>query len=81
MEKQTFNLVISKVNQLLFSGEAYSVNLPGVEGQFTVLPHHEPLISILAKGTIKIDTAEKRREFDVKKGICEVHKNTVTVLI
>ena len=81
MSRPTFNLVVSKVDRLLFYGEAYSANFPGTEGQFTVLPHHEPLISILAKGTIKIETEEKHREFDVKNGICEVHKNTVTVLI
>ena len=81
MNKPVFNLVVCKVNQLLFAGEAYSANLPGIEGQFTVLPHHEPLISMLTKGTIRIETEEKHREFDVKSGVCEVHKNTVTVLI
>lgn len=81
MNKPAFNLIVSKVDRLLFSGEAYSANFPGTEGQFTVLANHEPLISLLTKGTIRIETAEKHREFDVKNGVCEVHQNTVTVLI
>lgn len=81
MNAPTFNLVVSKVDRLLFSGEATSINLPGTEGEFTVLSNHEPLISMLKQGTIKIETPEKHREFDVKNGVCEVHKNTVTILI
>jgi len=81
MSANTFKLKVSKVDRLLFAGEAISINLPGTEGEFTVLSNHEPLISMLKQGTIRIETQEKHREFDVKSGICEVHNNSVTILI
>jgi F-type H+-transporting ATPase subunit epsilon len=81
MSAPKFNLVISKVNQLLFEGEAMSVNLPGAEGEFTVLAHHEPIISMLKKGTIKVFDGNGLNEFEIATGLCEVHNNLVTILV
>jgi F-type H+-transporting ATPase subunit epsilon len=81
MTAPKFNLVISKVNQLLFEGEAISVNLPGAEGEFTVLAHHEPIISMLKEGTIKILDGNDSKEFEIASGLCEVHNNLVTILV
>ncbi|MEK7153479.1 MAG: F0F1 ATP synthase subunit epsilon, partial [Patescibacteria group bacterium] len=37
-----------------FSAEAYSVILPTASGQITVLPTHEPLLSVVVPGIITI---------------------------
>ena len=50
---KTFHLTIARVGEQLYSGEAQSVNLPGVEGVFTVLAGHEPFVSGLAAGTAR----------------------------
>lgn len=39
----------------IFAGEAEAVQLPGLDGSFQVLNHHAPIISGLAKGTVKVD--------------------------
>jgi F-type H+-transporting ATPase subunit epsilon len=36
----------------LFNGEVSQVTLPGLLGQFTILPNHAPIVSSLKKGEI-----------------------------
>ena len=38
----------------LFKGEVTAVTVPGVDGEFQLLNHHANIVSILAKGTVKI---------------------------
>jgi F-type H+-transporting ATPase subunit epsilon len=80
--KSTFTLVISKVNERIFHGEATSVTLPGTEGELTVLSGHEPLITLLSRGIITVHTADGgHTEFQIEKGVLEVSQGQVTVLI
>jgi F0F1-type ATP synthase epsilon subunit len=44
------HIVIAKVDETLFEGEAQSLTVPGREGEKTVLGHHEPLITTLKPG-------------------------------
>ncbi len=39
---------------VLFSGEVEAVAVPGVNGDFMILNHHAPIISILQKGNIRL---------------------------
>ncbi|PKA98002.1 F-type H+-transporting ATPase subunit epsilon [Flavobacteriaceae bacterium MAR_2009_75] len=39
----------------LFSGEVTSVTVPGVNGEFQMLNNHEPIISLLQEGNVKVD--------------------------
>ncbi len=39
----------------LFSGEVISVSVPGIEGEFQMLNNHAPIVSVLAKGNVKIN--------------------------
>lgn len=81
MSQSVFHLVISKVDELLYEDEATSVNLPGTEGEFTVLAHHEPIISLLKKGVIKVESHDLQKKFEIDGGLCEVHNNAVTILV
>ncbi len=38
----------------LFKGEVTSVAVPGVNGEFQMLNNHAPIVSLLAKGNVKI---------------------------
>jgi F-type H+-transporting ATPase subunit epsilon len=38
----------------LFSGEVTSVSLPGINGEFQILNNHAAIVSVLAKGNVKI---------------------------
>jgi len=81
MTSSTFKLTVSKVNELLFTGEAVSVTLPGTEGELTFLANHEPLITLLASGKITVRTGEGEKEFQIEKGLCETSHGQVTVLV
>ena len=67
-------------DEVLFSGEAVSVKLPGTIGSFEALANHAPLLSSLEKGTIIVRTSAGEETFEVSGGIVEVLNNKVVVL-
>jgi F-type H+-transporting ATPase subunit epsilon len=73
--------VIAKVDENLYDGEADSVTLPGAEGEMTILPEHEPLITTLKPGTIVVRRAGEERTFAIKSGVLEVRHEGVTVIL
>lgn len=80
---RTFHLTIAKVGENLFDGEALSVELPGADGVFTVLPHHEALVSTLVRGEAKVRTLDGNTKLFaiVEGGIAEISNNQATVLL
>jgi F-type H+-transporting ATPase subunit epsilon len=79
----TFHLTIAQVGQNLFDGEAISVTLPGESGMFTVMAHHEPLVSPLKVGKAIIKTADgASQELELTiPGIAEISSNQATVIL
>lgn len=68
-------------DKTIFTGEVALVQLPGIEGSFEILKNHAPMISVLGKGTIKIEDEHKKQQFfEVNGGVVEVLKNKVLVL-
>jgi ATP synthase F1 epsilon subunit len=66
-------LGVYSLQKVLFQGDAKSVNCNTRSGEITILDHHEPLISILEKGTIKIvDNNGKEAFIPVHSGFLEV---------
>ena len=81
---KNMKLVIAKVNEVYFDGEARSVTLPGAAGELTVLGHHEPLITTLKEGviTVRTDDAENGQlTFPIQKGLLEVRSDGATVIL
>lgn len=66
----------------LFSGEADSITLPGVNGSFTVLKGHAPLISVLVPGKVvyKAEGGESQ-SLDIKGGLVDVADNKISVCV
>ena len=52
------------------------VTLPGIEGAFTVLRNHAPLISAINKGDIRYN----EQKIPIEKGVVEVKDDTITVI-
>ena len=75
------HLDILTPEQTIFSGEAESVTIPGMEGSFQVLNNHAPIIAALKTGTIKVKAHNQESRYQVNSGIVEVLKNKVTVLV
>jgi F-type H+-transporting ATPase subunit epsilon len=76
---KTFFLEIVSPERKVFSGEVEFGIFPGAEGQFGVLPHHAPLLSLLIPGEIKIIQNKQAAYFAVSGGFVEVRENKVTV--
>lgn len=66
----------------LFEGSATYVQIPGVMGEFGVLPNHAPFISTLKEGTVAVElTGGDKKEFPVSGGVAEVQAEKVTILV
>ena len=58
-----------------------AVVVPGVEGEFEVLPGHAPVLSILRPGVLAItEISDKPTKFFVRGGYAEVANDEVIVL-
>ena len=78
---KTLKLTVSKVNELLFIGDVVLVSAPGADGECTILPNHEPFITLLKKGTITAHDGVKAHVFQIEKGILETTGAQVTILV
>jgi len=75
------NLEIVTPDTTIYSGTASLVQLPGVDGLFEILNLHAPIISVLAKGKIKVvDDQNQTQFFEVNGGVVEVIQNKLLVL-
>lgn len=64
---------VYSIKKILFQGEAISVACNTAMGRIVVLSHHEPLISVLAKGAMKVIDAEKKEHFfDITSGFLQM---------
>jgi|SRR6187200_1748227 F-type H+-transporting ATPase subunit epsilon len=77
----TFKFELVTPERMLMSQDAARVVVPGMEGRFTVLPGHAPVISALRPGLIELTLADTRTaRIFVKGGFVEVDAAQVTVL-
>ena len=75
-------LEILTPERIIFSGEVYGVQLPGIEGLFEVLDKHAPLVSALKAGKLKILQDKSNTScYSIKSGFVEVLNNKTTVLV
>ena len=75
------NIEITTPDKTLFEGTASLVQLPGIDGSFEILNNHAPLISVLGKGKIKVESEDGNLEyFEVNGGVIEVLKNKILIL-
>lgn len=75
------HVTVSKVDGALFAGEARSLTVPAADGELTILPAHEPLITPLKAGQITVRTETGEEQIQVETGVCEISENKVTVLL
>lgn len=77
----TIHVDVVSAEELIFSGEATFVALPGEAGELGIYPRHTPLITRIRPGSVRIQTADGGEEFVfVAGGILEVQPDCVTVL-
>ena len=73
---------IVSAERIVLQGEVESILLPGMMGDFMVLPNHGDCISSLRPGFLEAETEknEKKRLF-ISGGIIEVLNNNVSILV
>ena len=75
-------LKIISSHSVLYSGEADSVTFPGVQGSFTVLKNHAPIISVLVPGVVTCRMAGgDTKEIEIKGGLVDVADNKIAVCV
>jgi len=77
-----FNFQVITPDRTAFAAEVAGVVLPGVVGQFGVLPDHAPFFSILKIGVMKVihEHPGKTETMTVAGGFADVRGNEVVVL-
>ena len=78
MAKFHFSLVAP--DRELFSGEVDQVDAYGVEGDFGVLAGHEPFMTILRPGLVKVRMDQKVLAYRVDGGFADVTPDSFTLL-
>jgi F-type H+-transporting ATPase subunit epsilon len=66
--------------ELVFSGEADSVEVPGAEGDFGVLYNHAPMISTIRPGIVSVHNNNALKEIFISGGFAEITGERCTIL-
>jgi F-type H+-transporting ATPase subunit epsilon len=74
-------LEIVSPQKTIYAGSAEAVTLPGLDGLFTILNRHAPIISALGKGKLVYTVDGKKSEVMIGGGFVETGKNTVSVCV
>ena len=75
-------LSVYSLKKVLFKGEAAQITCKTEVGEITILNNHQPIIGLLAKGTMRIIDGEAREHFlPVVSGFLEVKPSNETRLI
>ncbi len=81
---KTFHIDVVSAEELIYSGQARFVALPGESGELGILPGHTPLITRIKPGAVRIERTDGTRTEDdfvfVAGGVLEVQPKHVTVL-
>jgi len=64
--------------ELLYEGAAQSVFLRGDQGEFELMDHHAPLISLLTRGDVVIDWD---RHIPINRGIARIDNDECVIIV
>jgi F-type H+-transporting ATPase subunit epsilon len=73
-------LEIVTPERLAYSDTVDAVNLPGIEGELGVLPHHAPLVTMLGLGELRIRKGGAEESFAIVGGFLQVRPDRVVVM-
>lgn len=79
---------------VLYKGEATSVSVPSVKGEFQILEGHAPVVAVLTKGIVKLrqsktpdvflekyfESAQNELNLKVKGGTIELKNDRIIIL-
>jgi F-type H+-transporting ATPase subunit epsilon len=71
---------IVTAERLVFSQDADIVMVPGVEGEMGILPHHEPIMTMIKPGEVLVRKGTEEYSLAVSGGFLEVTPDHITIL-
>lgn len=74
-------LEIISPSEIMFSGDADAVTLPGANGKFTVLKNHASLISVLKAGEVRYTDNGVETKIEIKGGLADIDMNKISVCV
>lgn len=79
---ESFKFELVSPERMLISAEVEEVIVSGSEGDFTVLPHHAPLVATLRLGILRVPRMDNEfAEIYVRSGIADVSpEGALTIL-
>ena len=75
-----FHLSIVTPEHSVVDLDVEAVSLPGIEGEFGVLPGHEPFLTALRPGIVDYEVSGVHHQLAVTTGFAEVVGTEVTIL-
>lgn len=81
-KEQTILVNAYNQDKILHEGQCDSVLLPTKRGMVAVMPYHQPILMLLAKGNIYLVIDKKKTLLcECQKGVARVDDNVCTVLV
>ncbi|PKQ25357.1 MAG: ATP synthase F1 subunit epsilon [Actinobacteria bacterium HGW-Actinobacteria-4] len=69
-------------DSVLWAGQAERVSAPTVEGEIGLLANHEPILSVLGAGNVRVRGIDGQdHSFAVAGGFISFDHNTITVVV
>ena len=65
---------------VLFEGEVSSVVAPAFDGEVGILEGHAPMMTLLGKGSLRLDGASSGKQFNIEGGFLQVVENNVRIV-
>lgn len=64
----------------VYQGEVDSVQVPGIDGELGILPHHAPLLSLLGDGELRIRRGGEEESIAIFGGFVQVRPDKVVIM-
>lgn len=76
----TFNVQVVSPEKIIYSSDATMVVCRIAEGEAAFLPGHEPLLSIVQPGKVRILHEDGEEEFELDGGFIQVSGDSVRIM-
>ena len=81
MASAPLNVSVVSADQQVWSGEAIMVVARTTEGEIGILPGHEPMLAVLARGEVRLTLADGAKVLaEAADGFLSVENDTVTIV-
>ena len=80
--KASMQVNIVSADRPIWSGQARSVTVPGTQGSMGIMSDHEPVLTLLQEGNIRVQATDGgRQSFHVDGGFASFDSNKLTVAV